>query len=359
MQASGVQACWSGDADVVGAPRLLVSRMLARAMVEPGLQDAMAQKLGKLATEAPPITRTLPGEGPAEAQVGMVSERPAQISEACRRLLYVCLFASANAHATAQQLLLRYYQRAGRRRLDQDELILPLVYRFCGPIEWARSAVVCQSVRSRGLDHHGLLTYWFNDYSREGRKEALKHAIQHNVIGLLRPLIEARAEVNCVFEQCFFRAPLHRAASRGHREVCKLLLALQADASLRDSHGAAPIHLVASKGRLPIVDLLLRHDSGSASAVDYSGRTPCHMAALKGHLLVVQRLVAAHASVGSQTIEGRTPLDMARRGQHFDIVRYLESLRRRRDHEEEALPAARHVLHALFHRTFVAARRRA
>merc|ERR1719193_2340451 len=126
-------------------------------------------------------------------------------------------------------------------------------------------------------------------------------------MALLRPLVQAKADVNCAFEHYWFRTPLHRAASRGHADMCRLLLALRADSSLPDSHGAAPIHLVASKGRPPIVELLLKHDAASAGAVDFSGRTPCHMAALKGHACVVRWLVMARADAGARAFDGRTP----------------------------------------------------
>jgi len=193
-----------------------------------------------------------------------------------------------------------------------------------------------------------MLSYWLRGYSPDGRKEAMKYAIQHNVIGLIRPLIEANADVNCVFEQFWFRTPLHRAASRGHADLCRLLLRLRANSTLRDSHGAAPIHLVASKGRLSIVDILIRHDPKTVHAVDYGGRTPCHMAALKGHLAVVQRIAISRGSVSSQALDARTPLDMALRGQHNDIAEFLQSWAQRLEEEQEVLRATRHVIGTIF-----------
>merc|ERR1719193_204991 len=134
-------------------------------------------------------------------------------------------------------------------------------------------------------------------------------------MALLRPLVQAKADVNCAFEHYWFRTPLHRAASRGHADMCRLLLALRADSSLPDSHGAAPIHLVASKGRPPIVELLLKHDAASAGAGDF---------------------------------DGRTPLDMAKRGQHTAVAELLESHRQR---QEEDIPAARQLLQSAFGRS--------
>lgn len=349
------------DAAVPGS--LYVSRMLAKVVARPGLvlgpvaamdggcclprQDS-SLKPGKL---APAEMASSDCRLASKYRQEQIEQARILASEVCRRLLYVCLLTTGfNANLLAQVLLARCYQHVCRRRIDEDEQLLPLIQRMCGPVEWARCAGCCRSFRDRGLSQPGFLKYWFSGYSAEGQRGAMKFAIQHNMTNLVRPLIDAKADVNCVFEQFWFRTPLHRAASRGHSELCKLLLALKANPRLRDSHGAAPIHLVASKGRLPIVDLLLRHDPAGATASDYSGRTPCHMAALKGHLGIVQQLVEARASADAQATDGRTPLDMAQRGQHVHVVGFLERWRRRQDLESEAHPAARHVLEALFER---------
>lgn len=256
----------------------------------------------------------------------------AQATEVCR-LCYVCVFAAAvTAHSIAQELLLQSYRCAGRRRLDEDELILPLAQRFCGVPEWARCSTTCRTLHRLGWPSSEpcswrIATLWLAGFSPEGQKEALRLAIQHNAKGLLPLLGAAGANMNCVFEQS--------------------LLALGARVTERDSHGAAPIHLVASKGRLPIVDLLFQHDPSCARAVDYCGRTPCHMGALKGHLAVVRWLVDMRGDPFAVTSDGRTPLDMAHRGQHAEVVEFLESLQRR---QAEDVPAARILLVSLFRR---------
>jgi hypothetical protein len=364
-----------------GAPAVLVDRMLGRVMARPGLWRAAPKGFHSQAdTEARVALRGVlavvanwpvdkKGAKPqkvdseqahidievGDALQGAILPSRQATSEACRRLLYVCVFAAGvNAHVLAHLMLLQSYRACAAtqylRILCEDELLLPLVQRLCEPVEWARCAACCRQFRALGLAHQGMLSYWLCGYSPEGRKEAMKYAIQHNVIGLIRPLIEANADVNCVFEQFWFRTPLHRAASRGHADLCRLLLRLRANSSLRDSHGAAPIHLVASKGRLPIVDILIRHDINNVHAVDYGGRTPCHMAALKGHLAVVKRILVSRGSVSTQALDARTPLDMALRGQHNDVAEFLQSWAQRLEEEQEVLRTTRLVLSTLFRR---------
>jgi len=230
-------------------------------------------------------------------------------------------------------------------------VILPHALRFSGPVEWARCSTSCSKNRNFATSKWGqswLIRYWLQSYDEEGQKDVLKLAICQHIPGLLRPLAETRADINCIFEQYWFRTPLHRAASRGHSDMCRLLLTLRADSTARDSHGAAPIHLVASKGRQHIVELLLRHDPSGVRAVDFGGRTPYHMAALKGHLNVLRMLLAARGNPFGLTSDGRTPLDMARRVPHNHVIDLIEAYQKK---QEEDLPAARQLLGALFHRT--------
>lgn len=269
-------------------------------------------------------------------------------SQLCRRLLYVFVL-SANANVVAQALLFRLYRFASQVRFADDDLLLTLVGGHLRPADWAHCMFTCRRFFSRfAQDLSGLAHCWFRRYSESGRKEAIRYIIEQNVVALVRPVIEATANVNCRDQDSFFRTPLHRAASRGHVEVCRHLLLLRADPSQLDSHGIAPIHLVASKGLVPIVDLLLRHHPSSIDVLDFHGRTPCHMAALKGHLAVLRRLVEARAAPDVQTLGHRTPVDMARRGQHSACIQYLEDVRR-----NASMPVARHVLGTLFQRALL------
>ncbi|CAE8614525.1 unnamed protein product, partial [Polarella glacialis] len=317
--------------------RLLVSRMLARELARPFwlLHGATDE-----APAAAHYLHLLPGC----AKHLQTAERKksarlsaANAAEACRRLLYNAMWTSFDAQLLAHNLLAQSYRRACQLRLQKDELILPLVQRLGGPLEWGRCTACCRHFRSiSGIRKKGLVDFWLQGFAEEARTEAVKLAVQHNVVFLLGPLAAARANLNCVFEQFWFRTPLHRVASRGHIQLCERLLQLSAEPARRDSHGATALHLAASKGRLQIVELLLRSDPSGVSAADYSGRTACHMAALKGHLAVVQHLVLARASVSAQALNGQLPIDMANRGEFADVAHFLEQCKLREDREAEA-----------------------
>lgn len=343
------------------ACRLLVSRMLMKVAARPGVlempeaQDSARQVSDSRSSAVSTSTaRTGPSRGTTRPATSKPKQQQLSAVEACRRLLYRCVVTSSlDAHGLASMLLSRTYRRAGQIHLQKDETILPLAHRHCGLVDWGRCSSCCRQFRRQGIRNMSLLTYWFSGFEQLARNEAIKLACQHNVRYLLRPLVAAGADLNCVFEQFWFRTPLHRAASRGNRELCEHLLELRAEPGWKDSHGATPLHLVASKGRSAIVDLLLRNNPSGVDSADFSGRTPCHMAVLKGHAQVVRHLVNARADILAQAVNGQTPMDLAERGQFTEILEFLQQSLQRQERALQALPAARALLQSLFRSSYV------
>jgi ankyrin repeat protein len=67
---------------------------------------------------------------------------------------------------------------------------------------------------------------------------------------------------------------LHRAAAHGTRQECEVLLNTRGtDINAKDDWNATPLHYAASKNKVDIVDLLLRHGA-SVNARMTTGETP-------------------------------------------------------------------------------------
>jgi len=314
---------------------LLVQKAITRAAVAPYSQQATSA-VSVACGIAEPLLEAVQlefGSTCAPRPVKPTIEEASKIRQlaakaSCKLLCACALAAGLDARAVASFLLLQLY---GAIKFHWgsyvvEGVLVPFVVQFCGPKEWAKCAAACRKFKDLGVADWRKSVFWLEGFCRDGQAEVLEIAVQQNVPTLVRPILAANADVNFAFDHLWCRTPLHRAAMRGNTDMCRLFLELRADLRLRDSHGAAPIHLAASRGRLPTLDLLLHIEPESALAVDTNGRTSCHMAALKGHMEVIKMLLRKKASIDAQDRAHRTPADMARRGQFWPLVKFIEAL---------------------------------
>jgi len=124
------------------------------------------------------------------------------------------------------------------------------------------------------------------------------------------------------------RTPLREAAGHGHTDVLHRLLAFRADAEARDETGSQAAHEAAAQGHLAVVQLLAAA-AGAAGvqtldSPDNYGARPLHWAALRGHAYVAGCLVEARAVLRAET-DDESPLDVARRAGHSDVVQRLSA----------------------------------
>lgn len=319
---------------------MLVRKAITRAAVTPYAQKATAAAVSATCGIAEPLLELGNSSSsrplkPTKEETTMIRSFAAKAT--CGLLCACALAAGIDARAVANMLLLHLY---GAIKFHWgfhvvEGVLVPFVMQFCGPKEWIKCSAACRKFKDLGVGDWRKSVFWMQGFCREGRAEVLELAVQQNVPTLVRPILAARADVNFAFEHMWCRTPLHRAAMRGNTEMCRLLLQLRADLRLRDSHGAAPIHLAASRGRLPTLDLLLRIEPEGAMAVDTNGRTSCHMAALKGHVEVIKMLLRNKASIDAQDRAHRTPADMARRGQFWPLVKMIEELQEEQQQQME------------------------
>eukprot|EP00435_Cladocopium_sp_Y103_P069577 s165_g33.t1 len=139
------------------------------------------------------------------------------------------------------------------------------------------------------------LTVVVVDQAAEDEKEAAEcgnifHAAGHGRLGAVRHFL--RTQLGAARATEHGRSPLHRAAWNGHREVCGVLLAADADVDARDSNGQTPLFEAARFGRVDAVKLLLEAKA-IASLEDDCGETPLSKAREEGHDEVVKLLEGA------------------------------------------------------------------
>ena len=87
---------------------------------------------------------------------------------------------------------------------------------------------------------------------------------------------------------------------------------------------STPLHWAASQGHTDAIKALVAAGA-SVEAQDDTKWTPLHYAASQGHADAIKALVAAGASVEAQAIGKRTPLDVAVSQGHADAISILKA----------------------------------
>ena len=117
--------------------------------------------------------------------------------------------------------------------------------------------------------------------------------------------------------------PMHNAALYGHTEVVKFLLSVTKNTN-PPSHalGQTPMHSASMNGHTETVKALMAC-TDDPNASDNLGRTPMHEAAANGHTEVVKALVTYIDNPNPQDNLGRTPIYVAARNGHTEVVKTL------------------------------------
>ena len=149
----------------------------------------------------------------------------------------------------------------------------------------------------------------------------------------IEKLLSARANVNCALDGD--GSPLIAAARNGQRAAVELLLERGADPNMPVPGDGNPLIMAAREGHAEIVVVLLERGANINQLVP-GDENALIQASGEGHLEVVKLLAARGADVnarvwverGGQQPNGewRTPLSMARKNEHNEVVAYLLSL---------------------------------
>ena len=180
---------------------------------------------------------------------------------------------------------------------------------------------------------------------------ALYYAARRGLIQTAKLLLKHKADPNYT-RLTEGDTPLHGAAQGGHLNLIRLLLDNKADATIGNTHGESPLDIASSSGNIETVALLsaamqkassgelknvLALDVGNAlyhgaasgqyesvkwllnnkadpNSADESsgGMTPLHIAARNNHGDIIRLLLAHGADHHKANNEGETPLDIAR-----------------------------------------------
>lgn len=136
-------------------------------------------------------------------------------------------------------------------------------------------------------------------------------------------LIKNGAELNA--QDCWKETPLHKACRYGYTDLVELLLESDAKMNILDDEGLMPLYYTARWGRGPAMKALLRKNRSKINYVarEDNGWTALHVAAYYGHHEVVAILREAQAKLDIRDYEGCTPLLLATKRGHVEVMRKL------------------------------------
>ncbi|VDI39710.1 Hypothetical predicted protein [Mytilus galloprovincialis] len=147
-------------------------------------------------------------------------------------------------------------------------------------------------------------------------------ACQEGHTEVVQMLINNKADINkCRDTEA---SPLYVACYNGHTEVVKMLINNKADINKCKDTGSSPLFIACQNGHTEVVQMLINNKADINKCRD-SGESPIFIACYKGHAEIVE-LLLKHKADCNLKWKGLTPLGIARRKNHTNIVYLLEKL---------------------------------
>ncbi|XP_063448389.1 ankyrin repeat domain-containing protein 50-like [Mytilus trossulus] len=145
-------------------------------------------------------------------------------------------------------------------------------------------------------------------------------ACQEGHTEVLQMLINNKADINKCRDTG--SSPLFIACQEGHTEVVQMLIDNKADINKCKDAGISPLFIACKEGHAKIVQLLMNNKADINKCVK-SGESPLLIACYTGHMEIVELLLSRKADCNVKW-SGLTPLDIARRENHTNIIHLLQ-----------------------------------
>lgn len=172
--------------------------------------------------------------------------------------------------------------------------------RGCLPIHWAAQEGKLEILQF-------LISYNHVDALGHQNRTALSYAAQAGNENIVNFLLASKANASLADQNG--NLPIHWAASTGHLNILKSLLA-HSDVNAKISTGNTILGIAAANGKTDIVEFLLTQKA-DANLADDGGSLPLHWAAGYGFTEIVRQLIKATVDINTKSKTGNTALSVA------------------------------------------------
>ncbi|RDD46189.1 Ankyrin-1 [Trichoplax sp. H2] len=161
------------------------------------------------------------------------------------------------------------------------------------------------------------------NFQSENGMTPIMNAAKHGYKDIVKLLLLHHARVD-LFNEVGMTA-LHFAADNGHTEVADILINNRSFVNSKTKSGETPLHLSASSGHKDMIQLLVEKHKAACDAMTLNKRTPLHNAAENGRLDVCRELLHFNADPSAVDSNGETPLLLATKEDHSEVVQLFLS----------------------------------
>ncbi|XP_076105867.1 uncharacterized protein LOC143074202 [Mytilus galloprovincialis] len=147
-------------------------------------------------------------------------------------------------------------------------------------------------------------------------------ACQEGHTEVVQMLINNKADINKCRDNG--ASPLYIACHEGHTEVVQMVINNKADINKCRDNGASPLYIACHEGHTEVVQMVINNKADINKCMR-TGASPIFVACYKGYIEIV-KLLLKHEADCNIKCRGLTPLDIASRENHTNIVHLLKKI---------------------------------
>jgi ankyrin repeat protein len=162
---------------------------------------------------------------------------------------------------------------------------------------------------------------------------SLHYATKYNNHEVSKTLIENGANLCTSYGNIFGITPLYFAVDNRMVGIVQMIADRSSDLNQPTNSGYTPLHNAIDKGSISIAKILLENGANVNVQLfnnhlikkGYRGFTPLHLATMSGNQQLVELLLEHNANITIKSVEGKTPLDLARENGFSKVCNIINS----------------------------------